>query len=220
MAFEQSIPKRALTRIDDVVDDNVEAHYLSTEDRGEQSESESMHPVRVRPASRPRSFLHTLENFQEEKLQVTPSLSTFHSSPQTDESTDVSTSSRSGLFLSNDSGAPSLISLPPAATSPTTFLAPRIEDTVRRQKRFSLPIVGLQMTPVTARANTKGDGLAKRFSLVLGGGRTVRGSNSTRVHGKGLDQGAGEGTVRQSQSTGHGVAATRLADLLGRRKAP
>ncbi|KAI0249502.1 hypothetical protein BJV78DRAFT_1129549 [Lactifluus subvellereus] len=219
MAFDQSMPKRALTRIDDVVDDNVEAHGLSTEDGGEQSES--THPViRVRPASRPRSFLHTLENFQEEKLQVTPSSSTFHSSPQTDESTDVSTSPRSGFFLSNDSGAPSLISLPPAASSPTTLPAPRAEDTVRRQKRFSLPIVGLQMTPVTARANTKGEGLAKRFSLVLGGGRTIRGSNSTRVHGKGLDQEAGEGTVRQSQSTGHGVAATRLADLLGRRKAP
>ena len=215
MAFDQSIPNRALTRIDDVVDDNVEGHDLSSEDRGE-----SVHPVRVRPASRPRSFLHTLENFQEETLQVTPSSSDFHSSPQTDESTDVSTSSRSGLFLSNDSGAPSLISLPPAATPPITFSAPRIEDTVRRQKRFSLPIVGLQMTPVTARANAKGEGLAKRFSLVLGGGRTIRGSNSTHVRGKSLDQEAGEGTVRQSQSTGHGIAATRLADLLGRRKAP
>jgi FYVE, RhoGEF and PH domain containing 5/6 len=219
MAFDQNMPKRALTRIDDIVDNNVGARDLSAEDRCKQGES-MLPVVQVRPASRPRSFLRVLENFQEAKLQITPSPSTSHFSPQTGGSADVSISPHSDLLLSNDSGAPSLISLPSAAMSPTTSSASRIEDTVRRQKRFSLPIVGIQTTPVTARANPKGEGLAKRFSLVLGGGRTIRGSKSTRPHGKSLDQEAGEGTVRQSRSTGHGIAATRLADLLGRRKSP
>jgi FYVE, RhoGEF and PH domain containing 5/6 len=213
------MPKRALTRIDDVVDDNVGARDLSTEDSGEQGESEPP-MAQGRPAFCPRPFLRALENLQGPKLEVAPSPDTFHVSPQTDDSVDVSPSSPSGLLLSNDSGAPSLISLPSASTSPTTLSTAHIEDTIRRQKRFSLPVVGIQTTPVTARANAKGEGFAKRFSLVLGGGRTIRGSKSTRLQGKGLDQGAGEGTVRQSQSTGHGVAATRLADLFGRRKSP
>jgi hypothetical protein len=100
----------------------------------------------------------------------------------------------------------------------STNSASRIEDTTRQQERFSLPIVGLQTTPVTARANAKGEGLAKRLSLVLGVGRTIRGPKSTCVDGTSLDQETDGGTVKQSRSTGHGVAASRLADLLGRRK--
>ncbi|KIJ65238.1 hypothetical protein HYDPIDRAFT_27959 [Hydnomerulius pinastri MD-312] len=58
------------------------------------------------------------------------------------------------------------------------------EDTARRRKRFSLPAVALQTTPVIARARQEegrrsgsggedgegGNGARKRFSLVLGGG--------------------------------------------------
>ncbi|KIJ65241.1 hypothetical protein HYDPIDRAFT_167490 [Hydnomerulius pinastri MD-312] len=58
------------------------------------------------------------------------------------------------------------------------------EDTTRRGKRFSLPAVALQTTPVIARAHQEdgwrsgssgedgdvGNGVRKRFSLVLGGG--------------------------------------------------
>ena len=173
---------------------------------------ESTQPViRRKPASRPRSFLHILEDFQEESLQVIPSPST---SAQTDESVDImSPSLPPDLRLSGGSRVQSVTSFPSATTSPTS---PN-EDS-RRQQRFSLPIVGLQTTPVTARANTKGEGLAKRFSLVLGVGRTIRGPRSTCVDGSSSGQGIDGGTVKQSRSTGHGVAASRLADLLGRRK--
>jgi FYVE, RhoGEF and PH domain containing 5/6 len=192
--------------VDDAVSTNARPPSLSIEDDSEQGEIS--HPaIRIKPASRPRSFLHILEDFQEESSPVTPSPSTSHFTAQSGESAD-------------GSSAPSAASLPTAATSlPTsTSSAPRNEDTTRRQQRFSLPTVGLQTTPVTARANAKGEGLAKRFSLVLGGGRTIRGSKSIRVHGQGLDQEAGEGTVKQSRSIGNGVAASRLADLLGKRK--
>jgi FYVE/RhoGEF/PH domain-containing protein 5/6 len=63
-------------------------------------------------------------------------------------------------------------SSPPASTayvggprsSPTT--PQRKEDTMRRHKRFSMPAMALQTTPVTAKPAT-GDG-KKRFSLMLG----------------------------------------------------
>ena len=203
MAIDRGSSSRELAGVDDAVSAN--ARPPSLEDDGEQGEIS--HPAfRMRPASRPPSFLHILEDFREENPQVTPSPSTSHFTAQTDES-------------ANGSSPQSATSLSTAATSLPTSSTPRIEDTVRRQQRFSLPVVGLQTTPVTARANAKGEGLAKRFSLVLGGGRTIRGPKSSRVHGPGcLDQEAGEGTIKQSRSTGHGVAASRLADLIGRRK--
>ena len=217
MAIDKGSPKRTSTCIDDAVGDDVRPN-LPVEERDEQGDS--LYPViRLRPASRPPSFLHVLENFQEETLQVTPSPSTSHFSAQTDESIDALPSSlHPSAFLSNESGAP-FLAVPASASTPPSMSSPsRIEDTVRRQKRFSLPVVGLQTTPVTARANTKGEGLAKRFSLVLGGGRTVRGSKSSHARGQGSDEAADGNAIKQSRSTGHGVAAARLADLLGRRK--
>lgn len=191
-----------------------------TEFGGEHGES-TQPVIRIKPASRPRSFLQILEDFQEESLQVTPSPSTSHFSAQTDESVvDIvspPSSLQPNLRPSCGSGVQSVTSFPSATASLPTNSASRNEDTTRRQQRFSLPIVGLQTTPVTARANTKGEGLAKRFSLVLGVGRTIRGSKSTCVDGSSSDQGADRGTVKQSRSTG-GIAASRLAELLGRRK--
>jgi FYVE/RhoGEF/PH domain-containing protein 5/6 len=218
MAIDKGSSNRELAGIDDAKYANSRSRNLSTEDSSEHGESP--HPViRIRPVSRPRSFLHILEEFQEESLQVTPSPSTSHSSAQTDESVDVASSPlQSSLHLSSGSSIPSVASFSTATTSLPTDSASRIEDTARRRQRISLPTVGLQTTPVTARANAKGEGLAKRFSLVLGVGRTIRGPKSTCVDGTSLDQGTDGGTVKQSRSTGHGVAASRLANLLGRRK--
>ena len=215
MAIDKGSSNRELAGVDDS-DTRIRNQSTDTEVVGEHGES-TRPMVRIRPASRPRSFLHILEDFQEESLQVTPSPSTSHFSAQTDEPVDVvSPSLQPNLRLSGGSSVQSVTSFPSAATSPIS--ASRNEDTTRRQQRFSLPIVGLQTTPVTARANTKGEGLAKRFSLVLGVGRTIRGPKSTCVDGSSSDQGTDGGTVKQSKSTGHGVAASRLADLLGKRK--
>lgn len=218
MAIDRGSSNSELVGVDDSTYANTRSRNLSTEDDGERGES--THPViRIKPASRPRSFLHILEDFQEESLQVTPSPSTSHFSAQTDESVDVVSSSlQSNPRLSSGSSVLSVTSSPTAMSSLATSSTSQIEDTTRQQQRFSLPIVGLQTTPVTARANAKGEGLGKRLSLVLNVGRTIRGPKSTCVDGKSLDQGSDGGTVKQSRSTGHGVAASRLADLLGRRK--
>jgi FYVE/RhoGEF/PH domain-containing protein 5/6 len=218
MAIDKGSSNRELAGVDDTMYSEARSRNQST-DTEVGDHGESTHPViRIKPASRPRSFLHILEDFQEESLQVTPSPSTSHFSAQTDKSVDaVSASLQPNLRLSGGPSAQSVTSFSSAATSLPSPVS-RNEDTTRRKQRFSLPIVGLQTTPVTARANTKGEGLAKRVSLVLGVGRTIRGPKSTCVDGSSSDQGTEGGTVKQSRSTGHGVAASRLADLLGRRK--
>ena len=220
MAIDKASSNRELGGVDDAIYSDARSRNQSTDTEVGGEHGESIHPViRIKPSSRPRSFLHILEDFQEECLEVTPSPSTSHFSAQTDESVDVvSPSLQPNLRLSSGSSVQSVTSFPSAPTSLATNSASRNEDTTRRQKRFSLPIVGLQTTPVTTRANTKGEGLAKRFSLVLGVGRTIRGPKSTSVDELSPDQGTDGGTVKQSRSTGHGVAASRLADLLGKRK--
>ena len=103
------------------------------------------------------------------------------------------------------------------------------EDTARRNKRFSLPAVGLQPTSVTARtqqvvggegengAAEGGAGKAKRFSLVLGRGHSGGGgaqSESVRKRGKVGEDGEEKGKV----DLGKGVAAGKLSELLGRKR--
>ena len=71
------------------------------------------------------------------------------------------------------------------------------EDTVRRHKRFSLPAVAIQTTPVTTRPNVIGKGKTKRFSLLLGRAAGAVGHSSR-------------------SDLGHGVAAGKLNELLKR----
>jgi len=215
MAIDKGSSNRELAGEDDAMYSDARSRNQSTD----KEHGESTQPViRIKPASRPRSFLHILEGFQEENLQMTPSPSTSHFSAQTDESVDVvSLSFQPNLRLSGGSSLQSVTPSPTVEAPLPTNSASWNEDTTRRQQRFSLPTVGLQTTPVTARANTKGEGLAKRFSLVLGVGRTIRGPKSPCVDGSSSDQGDDGGAVKQGKSTG-GVAASRLADLLGRRK--
>ena len=217
MAIDKSGSSREPAGVDETVYSNTRPLGLSIE--GSDEQDEITHPtLRIKPASRPRSFLHILEDFKEENSGVAPSPSTSQYTSQTDDSAEVVPSPSTNGFPSDGSSVPSSASLPVTGAPLPRSSAPRIEDTARRQQRFSLPIVGLQTTPVTARANAKGEGLAKRFSLVLGGGRTIRGPKPTRMHDPGSDQEAGEGTIKQSRSIGHSIAASKLADLLGMRK--
>ena len=103
------------------------------------------------------------------------------------------------------------------------------EDTVRRNKRFSMPAVALQTTSVVARTGVS-DGdrdregasgvRAKRFSLVLSGrtghGHGHGGTQSDVVGGSGR---TGDAESRGKTELGKSVAASRLSELLGRRKA-
>ncbi|KAJ3926886.1 MAG: hypothetical protein NXY57DRAFT_904870 [Lentinula lateritia] len=103
-------------------------------------------------------------------------------------------------------------------------LAERREDTVRRNKRFSMPAVALQTTSVVARTQSMSPETSEMFSLVLGG----RLGHSTGIHTGGRNEhaspssrrkGGGDGNKTQKGSDlGKGVAASRLNELLGRSK--
>lgn len=106
------------------------------------------------------------------------------------------------------------------------YSSPQKENTARRIKRFSLPAVAVQTTSVTARtgfadadqAEGGGAKMNKRFSLVLGGGhrRGHPGGKSQRNVGEERDR-DGDGR-RTERELGTSVAASKLSELLGRRK--
>lgn len=81
----------------------------------------------------------------------------------------------------------------------------------RTRKRFSMPALALQTTPVTAVPKASGEGRSKRFSLVLGGGKQKAQAVHTQAHnGVEDDHANGEQDLRRS------VAAVQLQELLER----
>jgi hypothetical protein len=109
---------------------------------------------------------------------------------------------------------------------PSLSSSPRKENTARRVKRFSLPAVAVQTTSVTARTGFMDVDLAdvgeakmnKRFSLVLGGGHG-RGHSGVKTHHNVDREHDGDVDGRRiARETGTSVAASKLSELLGRRK--
>ncbi|KAL6308388.1 hypothetical protein BKA93DRAFT_725852 [Sparassis latifolia] len=184
MSMSLESPKRVLSRIDD------EAVMA------DQADGPSVPAIRVKPASRPRSYIQILEDFQEHGHGGSPSnsfnASRSYSRPPEDEELVIDERDED---LMDDSQSGFVGSFSDAGVSvPST---PRRENTARRHKRFSLPAVALHTSPVTARPNMVGEGRGRRFSLVLGKGGGVGHSES----GDGLRA---------------GVAAGKLSELLGR----
>ena len=155
--------------------------------------------VRIRPPSRPRSYLQILEDFSEgsptgsgfttgQRSNLEPSSAGMNNSIGTlataGASGYLSTSISTSGDLSPESAEPTddmfesptgpEFSPPPKVRWRVSDSPKRGEDTVRRKKRFSMPALAIQNTTVTAKTNVSGNGKSKRFSLVLGG----RGSSS------------------------------------------
>jgi FYVE/RhoGEF/PH domain-containing protein 5/6 len=163
--------------------------------------------VRIKNASRPKSYHQILEDFANQESGNLDFVS-----PTQEGDLDQNQ-------VGNEETPPRhLVSI---SSSPT-----RREDTARRSKRFSMPAVALQTTSVTARtaSGVEEGGRAKRFSLVLGGriGGGHGASRTTHSHlGGRLSEGIDEGKhseVKNLGDLGGGVAASRLSDLLKRRK--
>ncbi|KAF9651929.1 hypothetical protein BDM02DRAFT_3184175 [Thelephora ganbajun] len=155
--------------------------------------------VRIKPASRPRSYLQILEDFNEGSPSgsgfTTGQRSNFEaSSTGMNNSIGVLTAAGASGYLSTSistSGEFSPESAEPtedvleSPSSPEFSPPPKVrwsisasprrkEDTIRKKKRFSMPALAIQTTTVTAKTNVNGTGKTKRFSLILGG----RGSSS------------------------------------------
>lgn len=196
--------------------------------------------VRIRPPSRPRSYLQILENFNE----GSPSGSGFTtvqrsnlevSSADVNNSIGASISAGASGYLSTSISTSCEFSPESAEPtegvleSPTTqeFSPPprirwslpvspkRREDTVRKKKRFSVPALAIQTTTVTARTNANGVGKSKRFSLILGGKGSSSQPNLTGDRlGAGIEEeegGGGEGNGSRNSA-----AVGKLSELLTR----
>lgn len=196
MAIDLDSPKRALTRIED------ESPILTP---GEPT-SLPVAAMRLKPApARPKSYVQLLEEFQEQEALPTPS-------PRASRFSERSTMDEThGPLDERDEEAPADSSGPehelPAAVARTQSsppVTPRREDTARRHKRFSLPAVALQTSPITARPHSEGKGY-HRFSLVLG--RSVGATAKDRER-----EDVSPGRLR------HSLVAGRLNELLGRGK--
>ncbi|KAH9947082.1 hypothetical protein B0H21DRAFT_807905 [Amylocystis lapponica] len=190
MAINHDSPRRALTRIED------EAVHGS--------EGTSMPAIRVRPASRPRSYIQILEDFHEHghgepTSSSSPSAWRYSGRIQDDAQSvpDERDEECVAHDTSEDESSRAGSSLPPT---------PRKENTARRHKRFSLPAVALHTSAVTARPNLVGEGKGRRFSLVLGRGG-VNQSDASRLAGV------------ETTDLRDGVAAGRLNELLARVRA-
>ena len=187
-------PKRPLTRI---YDDVPLADDL-----------EGSPPVAVmrlkpsKPTARPKSYIQILEEFQERSASggaaergasASPSHSPRASRFSVHSTLDGPLDERDEdlLTLADGYEDDARSSLPPTPRKGR-------EDTARRHKRFSLPAVALQTSPVTARPAGAADGRGHRFSLVLGKSSAHSPKNSRE----------------ERKQARHSLAADRLTELL------
>ncbi|KAH8094682.1 hypothetical protein BXZ70DRAFT_947084, partial [Cristinia sonorae] len=177
-----AIPRRAPSRLEE------SPVRLRQEPSGE--DIAAVAAIKFRPSPiRPRSYVQILEDFHHNNNEPVSA------SPSTGYGVGVPASLEDSDFESATVVDPPLAaSLPPSPQ--------KKEDTARRHKRYSLPAVAIQSTPVMARPSLVGEGKLKRFSLVLGKGSST--STNTRPlteHG---------GSFFQS------AAAGKLSELLGK----
>ncbi|OSD00945.1 hypothetical protein PYCCODRAFT_1392945 [Trametes coccinea BRFM310] len=197
MAIDIESPKRPLARIDDDDDASPADDFPA---------GPSVAAMRLKPAPRPKSYVQILEEFQEreESPSASPRASRF-----SERTLDEPLDERDEDVFNDGRGQEATVRPSPSAGGRSAPTTPRKEDTARRHKRFSLPAVALQTSPVTARASA-GDARGQRFSLVLGKGGGV------------AQRGAGEREGSPSRLLFPGlrqsVAAGRLSELLGRGK--
>lgn len=158
---------------------------------------------RVRPrrtSTRPTSYYQILEGFEGEgsasgmdRQDSQQSADTVAGSPSASQIPLSSDNTDIDLGKDDDEVETSISSVQ---------VSPRREDTARRSKRFSLPAVALQTSPVVTKQRSAGEGRSKRFSLVLGGrnGTAKRKPKS--------------GTSQDERDLSKGVAVSKLQELL------
>ncbi|TFK56922.1 hypothetical protein OE88DRAFT_73335 [Heliocybe sulcata] len=209
MAIDLGSPKRPLEAVAEGDSGVV------TLDDGSEVVVPPLSRLRSKTYNRPKSYVQILEEFQEQEHGLSPS----SVAPGPGDST-VS------LAETEDDGASDVP------------VSPRREDTARRHKRFSLPMVALQTTAVTARPTE--DPRSKRYSLVLNGRNShlhgqhghmhsahhhhVQFAHHAHPHGhhsqmhgtSGVDA---ETTGGKEAGLSSGAAAVKLNELLGKARA-
>ncbi|EKM61660.1 uncharacterized protein PHACADRAFT_248396 [Phanerochaete carnosa HHB-10118-sp] len=177
----------------------------------EPSDGPSRPAIRIKTSSRPRSFIDIVQDLHDSpgeassptgKSPLIPRFSHGGAEPsfmlddlEEDEEDAEGSNQHGSSTLSSRSDLAVSSSLPPSPL-PAAVIAARREDTARRRKRFSLPAVAINTTPVTTKSNVIGEGKTKRWSLLLG---NIKTNGSEFVHD---------------------VAAGKLTELLGRHAKP
>jgi FYVE, RhoGEF and PH domain containing 5/6 len=135
--------------------------------------SVNISPIRIKAPSRPRSYIHILEDFNDSEVpeQAAGSPSFSRLGDRVERASYVLDD-----LVESDEDA-SMTDAGPVSAPPHVDLTPippmpHREDTVRKRKRFSLPALAIHTAPVTTRPNAVGDGKSKRWSLVLGNWRS------------------------------------------------
>ncbi|OBZ68452.1 Rac guanine nucleotide exchange factor B [Grifola frondosa] len=190
MALDRGSPRRAGTRIDD------DSPAVQSEDLGSPAPA-----IRVKPPPRPRSYIQILEDFQEHEHMEEPE------SPGASRYSGHAGGDAQSVLDERDEEPiddSQYMTAEPPSPGDSLPATPKKENTARVHKRFSLPAVALQTTPVTARPNAVGEGKSRRFSLILG-------KSASSAH-----SGEGSRLATGSQRLKHSAAAGKLSDLLGR----
>jgi FYVE, RhoGEF and PH domain containing 5/6 len=213
MAIDLESLKRELPRIEDK-DDNEDQNGVVH--RGRPVVSPRMSTENT---SRPQSYYQILEDFRGDEPQeahlnhgdsdfgmdITGSLTSMELVYSSDE---IDSSSSAGFSKRRSREG--------VASPPSSFnrISPsrRKEDTARRRKRFSMPALVLQTTPVTARPNVIGEGKSQRTSLILGYKGLGSSSSSNLGHLEGSEQTAG--IPGEKEGYGQGGAIEKLSELL------
>ncbi|KAH9926413.1 uncharacterized protein B0H18DRAFT_1118913 [Fomitopsis serialis] len=192
--LELESPKRVLTRIED---ESTFGGAGADGDEPDPDGAPAVPAIRIRPTARPRSYVQILEDFQEHAHGTPSSSRTRFGTPAGDESAlDEREQGGQVLEVPAHDGASVAAADAPSRAGSSLPPTPRKENTARRHKRFSLPAVALQTSPVTARPNVVGEGNARRFSLVLGRGSGVHAAEASGFR--------------------DGLAAGKLSELLSR----
>ncbi|KZT27644.1 hypothetical protein NEOLEDRAFT_1088599 [Neolentinus lepideus HHB14362 ss-1] len=187
MAIDLGSPKRPLEAVAE-----GESGVVTLDD-GSEVVVPPLSRMRAKTPNRPKSYVQILEEFQEQEQEQ-----------------EQSSSPSSAAHGPGDS----TVSLGEMADDRASSVpvSPRKEDTARRHKRFSLPMVALQTTAVTARPTE--DPKSKRFSLMLNG-------RSSNLHGQhGQAHSAHQHHVHgKDAALSSGAAAVKLNELLGKARA-
>ena len=206
---------------------------------------ERLRRIRASNASRPRSFVQILEDFEElggsstatsspNRSQVTVDL---NSPLAEDTEEDEGEEDGEGVFADDATTTTSSSSKRHTVIDLRSVQTQKQEDTARRNKRFSMPAVALQTTSVTARTQQEtikvvdsgaptGQARSKRFSLVLGGRNRGHSPKSSQTHSEmyANRKGTGEDILEEAsmdelvkRDLSKGIAAGKLSELLGRK---
>ncbi|TFK68743.1 hypothetical protein BDN72DRAFT_888467 [Pluteus cervinus] len=222
---------------------NHKSNGSSSELKDGEETPEGRGPIRFKSTSRPRSYYQILEDFEvHERTKSEQELAGDERDVVTIDEEVEGVDGDEGQEIGFEDEEQFAIPRTPvrrARFDDEHLPSPRREDTARRVKRFSLPAVALQTMSVTAQTQVgeleggrEGGGVGgrspagsplgaskfKRFSLVLGTRGHYHQQHQTQATSLGTGNSSTDLLSEGEPKSPKGVAATKLMELLGRKR--